>query len=300
MRTVELFAGAGGLGLGVSRAGFTPAAVVEWDRYCCDTIRENQERNLHPVVHWPLTEGDVRDFDFGSIDGEMDLVSGGPPCQPFSLGGKHRSHHDDRDMFPQKATVANRMSPPGIAMFYGSDEPETALREVARTPECAADRYAVGEFRTLRETRILDLTDIPRIPSIFEPIPDTLEYDPRPPLIFLNYFAAELSMPIAGDRSVHVEYVPPQVVTEFVRTEFRHEGLPLDGIRYRSARHEGGTSLVLFASQDNLAGPKDAGIRSVFTGPDRWIELVGRDEREVAAEDAEAWDREAPRAFEWV
>ena len=107
-------------------------------------------------------------------------------------------------------------------------------------------------------------------------------------------------MPIAGDRSVHVEYVPPQVVTEFVRTEFRHDGLPLDGIRYRSARHEGGTSLVLFASQDNLAGPKDAGIRSVFTGPDRWIELVGRDEREVAAEDAEAWDREAPRAFEWV
>ena len=192
------------------------------------------------------------------------------------------------------------MSPPGIVMFYGSDEPETALREVARVPECEADCYVVGEFRTLREMRILDLTRIRRIPSIFEPVPDTLEYDPRPPLIFLNYFAAELSMPIAGDRSVHVEYVPPQVVTEFVRTEFRHEGLPLDGIRYRSARHEGGTSLVLFASQDNVAGPKDAGIRSVFTGPDRWIELVGRDEREVTAADAEAWDREAPRAFEWV
>ena len=200
----------------------------------------------------------------------------------------------------EKATVANRMSPPGIVMFYGSDEPETALREVARVPECEADCYVVGEFRTLRDTRILDLTRIRRIPSIFEPIADTLEYDPRSPLIFLNYFAAELSMPIAGDRSVHVEYVPPQVVTEFVRTEFRHDGLPLDGIRYRSARHEGGTSLVLFASQDNLAGPKDAGIRSVFTGPDRWIELVGRDEREVVAEDAEAWDREAPRAFEWV
>ena len=111
MRTVELFAGAGGLGLGVSRAGFTPAAVVEWDRYCCDTIRENQERNLHPVVHWPLTEGDVRDFDFGSIDGEMDLVSGGPPCQPFSLGGKHRGHHDDRDMFPQAIRAVRDLQP---------------------------------------------------------------------------------------------------------------------------------------------------------------------------------------------
>ena len=142
--------------------------------------------------------------------------------------------------------------------------------------------------------------DIPRIPSIFEPVADTLEYDPRPPLIFLNYFAAELSMPIAGDCSVHVEYVPPQVVTEFVRTEFRHEGLLLDGIRYRSARHEGGTSLVLFASQDNLAGPNPAGARSLFTDTDRWIELVGRDEREVTSAEAQTWDREAPEAFEWV
>ena len=211
-------------------------------------------------------------------------------CSPADLGPPPR----------EKATVANRMSPPGIVMFYGSDQAETALREVARAPEYEVDCYVVGEFRTLRETRVLDLTRIPRIPSIFEPIPDTLEYDPRPPLIFLNYFAAELSMPIMGDRSAHVEYVPPQVVTEFVRTEFRQEGLPLDGIRYRSARHEGGTSLVLFAAQDNVAGTKDAGIRSVFTGTDRWIELVGRDEWEVAAADVQVWDREAPQPFEWV
>ena len=47
MRAVELFAGAGGLGLGLSRAGFHPAAVIERDRYCCDTIRENQRRGLN-------------------------------------------------------------------------------------------------------------------------------------------------------------------------------------------------------------------------------------------------------------
>ena len=70
------------------------------------------------------------------------------------------------------------------------------------------------------------------------------------------------------------------------------------GIEARGMR--GGTSLVLFASQDNVAGPKDAGIESVFAGPDHWIELVGWDERQVTAADAEAWDREAPRAFEWV
>ena len=185
-------------------------------------------------------------------------------------------------------------------MFYGSDEPETALREVAKNPECEANRYVIGEFRTLRETRILDLTGIRGIPSIFEAVQDTLEYDPRPPLVFLNYFAAELSTPIAGDRSVHVEYVPPQVVTEFVRAEFRHHGKRLDGIRYRSARHAGGTSIVLFASQDNLVGPKGAGFPTAFPEPDWWIELVGWQERDVSAADVEDWDREAPQAFEWL
>ena len=90
------------------------------------------------------------------------------------------------------------------------------------------------------------------------------------------------------------------MVTEFVRTEFRHEDLPLDGIRYRSARNEGGTSLVLFASQANLADPKESDVKSVFTQADRWIELVGRAEREVTVADAETWDRKAPQPFEHV
>ena len=111
MRAVELFAGAGGLGIGVSRAGFTPAVVIEWDRYCCDTIRENQAKNLQPLVHWPLIEDDVRDFDFGSISGRIDLVSGGPPCQPFSLGGKHRGYRDNRDMFPQAIRAVRDLRP---------------------------------------------------------------------------------------------------------------------------------------------------------------------------------------------
>ena len=142
-----------------------------------------------------------------------------------------------------KATVANRMSPAGIVMFYVSDEAATALREVARNPKKDVGRYAIGTFRTLRDVPILDLTAIPSIPSIFEPVPDSLEYDPRPPLIFLNYFAAELSMPIAGDERAHIEYIPAQVVTEYFRSEFDHKGEPLAGIRYRSARREGGSSM---------------------------------------------------------
>ena len=111
MRSIELFAGAGGLGLGVSRAGFIPAAVIEWDRYCCDTIRENQERGVEPVRHWPLIEGDVRGVDFQSIEGPIDFISGGPPCQPFSLGGKHRGQKDQRDMFPEAIRAVRERQP---------------------------------------------------------------------------------------------------------------------------------------------------------------------------------------------
>jgi len=111
MKSVELFAGAGGLGIGVGRAGFQPAAVIEWDQWACDTIRENQRRGIEPVVHWPLTQTDVREFSFRDLRLEIDLVSGGPPCQPFSLGGKHRGHLDSRDMFPQAIRAVRELRP---------------------------------------------------------------------------------------------------------------------------------------------------------------------------------------------
>lgn len=101
LASVELFAGAGGLGLGLQASGFHPVQVVEWDRYCCDTIRENGQQLHSEVADWPLFEGDVRDVDFRRFEDRVTLVSGGPPCQPFSVGGKHKAHDDMRDMFPQ-------------------------------------------------------------------------------------------------------------------------------------------------------------------------------------------------------
>jgi DNA (cytosine-5)-methyltransferase 1 len=111
MKTVELFAGAGGLAIGLHRAGFKPVKVVEWDRYCCDTIRENQQRGISAVTGWPLEDVDVREVDFRPFQGRVDLVSGGPPCQPFSLGGKHRSHRDHRDMFSEAIRALREIRP---------------------------------------------------------------------------------------------------------------------------------------------------------------------------------------------
>ncbi|GLI25653.1 DNA (cytosine-5)-methyltransferase 1 [Xanthobacter flavus] len=112
MNAIELFAGAGGLGIGVSKAGFTPIQIVEWDRWCCDTIRENRARNVEAVASWPMPiEGDVRDISFGQYEGKLDLVTGGPPCQPFSLGGKHRAFNDSRDMWSEAVRVVRETKP---------------------------------------------------------------------------------------------------------------------------------------------------------------------------------------------
>lgn len=115
MQSIELFAGAGGLGMGLCESGFEPVKVIEWDRWCCDTIRENRRQKNGPISHWPEPiEGDVRDVDFRPLEGKVDLVSGGPPCQPFSLGGKHRAHADHRDMWSEAVRAVRETRPPAF------------------------------------------------------------------------------------------------------------------------------------------------------------------------------------------
>jgi DNA (cytosine-5)-methyltransferase 1 len=111
MKAIELFAGAGGLGMGVSLAGFSPVKVIEWDRWCCDTIRENQSRGFELVKSWPLFEGDVREVEFSALADKVELVTGGPPCQPFSLGGKHQGRLDVRDMWPEAVRAIRETRP---------------------------------------------------------------------------------------------------------------------------------------------------------------------------------------------
>lgn len=111
MKSLELFAGAGGMAMGFELAGFEPVAVIEWNKWACESIRENQERGYPLVEKWPLHQGDVRDFDWSAVTETVDVVSGGPPCQPFSLGGKHRANADRRDMFPAAVEFVRRLRP---------------------------------------------------------------------------------------------------------------------------------------------------------------------------------------------
>jgi DNA (cytosine-5)-methyltransferase 1 len=110
MRSVELFAGAGGLAIGMSNAGFHHAAVIEWDHDACETFRENQRLHSRSVEEWPVHEVDVKTFDYKKLS-DVVVVSGGPPCQPFSMGGKHRGHTDERDMFPEAVRAVCELRP---------------------------------------------------------------------------------------------------------------------------------------------------------------------------------------------
>ncbi|WP_438472826.1 DNA cytosine methyltransferase [Rhodococcus erythropolis] len=111
MRSVELFAGGGGLTLGTHQAGFSTEVVAEWNRWCCDTLRENRDVGYPLVKGIDVREGDVRHVDWAQLPAGVDLVSGGPPCQPFSAGGKANAADDKRDMFPATTEVIRRLRP---------------------------------------------------------------------------------------------------------------------------------------------------------------------------------------------
>lgn len=110
-RCVELFAGAGGLALAASKTGFEHDAVLEYNHDACETIRANQRRGYQLVRHWPLIESDVHHQNFQTWNGRVDLVAGGPPCQPFSIGGKHGAMDDRRNLFPEAVRVVREIQP---------------------------------------------------------------------------------------------------------------------------------------------------------------------------------------------
>lgn len=111
VKSVELFTGAGGLALGLSKLGIKHEVLIELDKNACRTLNRNI-KNGHPgTKNWNVFSGDVRDFDFLSIDKKIDIIAGGPPCQPFSLGGKHKGHLDKRDMFPEAVRFVSFLKP---------------------------------------------------------------------------------------------------------------------------------------------------------------------------------------------
>jgi DNA (cytosine-5)-methyltransferase 1 len=115
--SIELFTGGGGLALAMDQAGFRHLLAVEIDRRACSTLRLNGADDLHQPGSrdgWPLVEGDIREVDFTQWADEVDVVAGGVPCQPWSLGGAHKGYDDGRNLWPELFRCVRETRPRAI------------------------------------------------------------------------------------------------------------------------------------------------------------------------------------------
>jgi len=184
----------------------------------------------------------------------------------------------------------NRMSPAGIPMLYVATAAATSIAEV-RPAAPNGNVFTVAEFENLRPLRVLDLSTIEAVPSLF----DTERRHMRMPLIFLRHFAEEISKPISDSENPY-EYVPTQVMTEYFRhlfhqpreihlpsfpipfeddsvqhpsppSTYTETNLQLDGIAFRSSKRVGGVNYTLFI-EPAMCGdsPFEAGVVMLLTG----------------------------------
>ena len=143
--SVELFAGAGGLALGMHMAGFRHVLLNEMDAMACQTLRRN-----HP--EWNVLEGDIHQVDFTPLRGQVDFLSGGFPCQAFSYAGKKGGLNDTRGtLFFELARAVKEIQP---KVFMGENVKGLLSHDDGRTLEVI--RNAIAELGyTLVEPRVL-------------------------------------------------------------------------------------------------------------------------------------------------
>ena len=103
--SIELFAGGGGLALGLEKAGFNHVLLNEFDHSACETLRKNRPS-------WNVVEGDIHDIDFSPYRGHVDFLSGGFPCQAFSYAGKRLGFEEIRGtLFFEMARAVKEIRP---------------------------------------------------------------------------------------------------------------------------------------------------------------------------------------------
>lgn len=167
------------------------------------------------------------------------------------IAWRHRVSAADFGPPPAQFSLqSNRMNPPGIPMLYLASTVQTALKETR------AKEARVGQWEALRALRVLDLRQLPDRLGYFSDV----ERNHRLALTFLHQFANDIMKPVARDQRVHVDYLPSQVVTEFIR-DYDFEGGRVEGIAYGSTVHRSGWNVALFI------GPVEIGLDKPRWGP---------------------------------
>jgi hypothetical protein len=179
---------------------------------------------------------------------------------------------------PDEKASQSRMSPAGIPMFYAAEERETALAETIdkRTRTKGA---TIAMFCPTTTCRIIDLSRLPPNPSPFGCDPQVVRR--RHELGFLHGFLRDVSGHVERDGREHIDYVPTQVVCEYLRHVFRDDqDRPVHGLAWESAKRPGARSIVLFLDRNHCVeqGERPTGLIAV---PEPLVELINSERRRL-------------------
>jgi len=252
-------------------------AIQHERRYSFWSLGDKYNDPDHPDY---LATGDMLDEISGVVStaGLSSTIKTGTKIWRARIGNIETPFTKDHELCPppvESTRQPNRMSPSGISMFYGSDEYETACAEILDPERAENKAICAGQFNTTRPLKLLDLAQLPELPSYFD-----LEH--RNEWLagcFLRWFAKDLATPIIRDGREHIEYVPTQAFTEYVRFQMKNaDGSGFDGIRYSSAR-TGKPCVVLFCgTQECINNPDGYGI-------EQWLQLDSDSVKAVLAKD---------------
>lgn len=164
----------------------------------------------------------------------------------FVNGNGNVTSFEDITSAPDDKAKQSRMSPAGISMFYGAFDSETAIIESSPSATLTSSPHFIGELKTKKELKVLDLTTLPQssfwMPSDWEGIG------------FLHSFNFEITKPIERDDQIHIQYIPSQVFTEYLRHIYQStDERKIDGVIYKSSIKGAGKNIVLFYNQRRSA-----------------------------------------------
>ncbi|WP_322005110.1 HEPN-associated N-terminal domain-containing protein [Paraburkholderia tropica] len=221
-----------------------------WERFC-ETVKHERRFFFHATGHDDrdsLTPASLLSHIAGVSEniGLIREIPAGTSLWRARTDLKKGKRFGATDFGPppvEYALQSNRMNPAGIPMLYLASTIATALKETR------AVQAKVGRWRTSRPLRVLDLRTLPPVPSIFSDVYRAQ----RLTVSFLHSFATDIMKPVERDQRVHVDYLPSQVVTEFVR-DYEFQDGTVDGIAYASTVHPHGWNIALFL------GPVDLGV----------------------------------------
>ncbi|MGW2161632.1 DNA cytosine methyltransferase [Nonomuraea sp. NPDC001699] len=249
--SVELFAGGGGLAMAVHQAGFRPLLFNELDNRACETLVASAQKTLgvdglartqetrpeppKPGMPAPLYAGDVRHLNMSALEGKVDVLAGGPPCQPFSAGGVAKGDEDKRNMFPAMFKAVREIRPKAVICEN--------VRGLLRPSFAEYFKYIQNELRLpfqKRNDKVRWQEHNDHLTSILEKLSDDDTDPDHYKVVMVPVNAADYGVPQVRNRVVIVAFradlgVDVETFEKYVRTpKFSENAL------FRSMRDEDG------------------------------------------------------------